>query len=70
MARRGKAAITPRYAPIAAPLRRLAVRERAPEMAPTKKKTAAIPSPSQKTGGIAAATIPKEEACHFHLAYR
>src|SRR5664279_5414729 len=35
-----------------APVRRLAVRERAPEMAPMRKMAPAIPSPIQKMGGM------------------
>jgi hypothetical protein len=51
--------MTPRKAPVAAPVPMLAVRDLAPEMTPTKKMKAAIPRPIQKTGGITAATIPK-----------
>jgi hypothetical protein len=35
------------------------VRERAPEIAPTRTKTRAIPNPSQKICGIAAARLPE-----------
>lgn len=35
------------------------MRERAPAMAPTRTKAAAIPNPSQKTSGIRAARIPE-----------
>ena len=45
-----------------APVPRLAVRDRAPEMTPTRKMKAAIPRPSQKTGGIAGGTLPKARA--------
>src|SRR5262245_32817363 len=54
IANSGKANITARKAPIAAPVSRLVVCERAPAKTPIRKIAAASTAPTQKTAGMGA----------------
>src|SRR5207247_3885427 len=58
IARKGKAAMTPRKRPMSAPDATLELRERAPITTPARKPTPTNPHPNQKIPGMAGARLP------------